>query len=196
MKKMLCVLSFSMVLFSCSHEVNRERNPKVVIDKSPSMPEWVKETNVNQLDGDQIYLVGRESIKGDQRLSGCFEMASFELKNKIIREVGEEIRGTIDQAIPDISENSEAVLSRVSTGKWTGKLVGLSTDSEYFERYRLFDFNQADSYKERIDCFVRMKIAKSDINRMKRDIIEELKKVDPKIKEAILNKQVNFFSKE
>ena len=195
---------FAVLIFmtsSCSSNKNSPREKsqmpaKVVVDKSTSTPDWINESSVQKIVGDEVYIVSKETIRGDQRLSGCYELASFEAKNKLIRELGEEIRGAIDQAMPDISESTDSILTKVSSGKWEGKVVGLSTQEEYFERYRLFEFNDSDTYKERIDCQVRMKISKSNLNRMKVGLVEEFKRADPRINEAIVSKQVDFFKQD
>lgn len=190
---------FLLVGCSSNKQSNYEKSEKpskVLVDHSPKKPDWVMDSITSKEEGEHFIMFSKETVRGDQRLNGCYELASFEAKNKMVREIGEEIKGAIDQAIPDISESTDAILSRVSSGKWEGKVYGMSVEEEYFERYRLFDYNEADSYKERIDCYVKMKISKKDLNRMKVSLVDELKKVDPRIQEAITKKQIDFFHKE
>ena len=165
---------------------------KVIVDKSSETPEWTLSSQIVEEKDDFVFIVGKETIMGNQRLSGCYEIASFDVRNRLIREMSESIKGEISQYMPDINENSESVFTKVATSKWNGKISGLQNESEYFERYRIKEANSKNAI-ERINCFVRSKISKGDYNKLKMSYLNELKEADPKIKEAIANKQLNFF---
>lgn len=149
-------------------------------------PLWVKDLDVRSEDETKVQLKVTHTIRGDQRLNACFDMARLDLSEELLKEVAENLRGALDNAETHISEEAEVVLGKVRSSDYSGQLSGVIVKSRYFERYQIKD-------AERIDCHLLGEISKSDYRKLKQRIIDKLSQVDSKIKEAIAKKQVDFF---
>lgn len=154
--------------------------------KKDSPPDWVHETKVSWEEKDKVHLRSSYTARGNERIAGCFDLARLDAKEKLLSEVNNDVRGTLDNAQQSISENAEAVLGKVRTASFEGKVRGLRFSEEYFERYLIGD-------TERIDCHVLGEMKMSDYNNLKRAVIDELAQVDFRVKEAITKKQIDFF---
>ena len=184
MKKIL--LLFLGLLASCSSLKVPQR---VFLDSSlrkDTPPDWVNQSKVSWEEKDKVLLRTSYSARGNERISGCFDLARLDAKEKLLSELNNDVRGTIDNAQQSISENAEAVLGKVRSASFEGKVRGLRFSEEYFERYLIGD-------TERIDCHVLGEINLSDYNSLKRAVVDEIVRVDTRVKEAITKKQIDFF---
>jgi len=184
----LPVLSLAL-LIGCAHSGTK----KVTIDKSESTPDWVSDPKISYEKADKVFFIAKEEVRGDERLGGCYDLASLLNRENLLRSIADEVKGAIDNAQTSISENAENVLGKVRSGKWEGKIIGFRDVEKAFERYQLI--NSADgSNVERISCALLSEIKKSDYQETKRSVINKIVSVDPKLKEAITNKQIQFFT--
>jgi len=154
--------------------------------RKDSPPEWVNQVQVAKEENDKIVFRASFTARGNERIAACFDLARLDAKEKILSEVNNDVRGSLDNAQQSISEDAEAVLGKVRTASFQGKLRGLRFSEEYFERYMIGD-------TERIDCHVLGEMKLSDYNNLKRSVVDDLARVDTRVKEAITRKQIDFF---
>ena len=75
------------------------------------------------------------------------------------------------------------------SGKWEGTIYGFKVTEQYFERYLI-------NGVERIDCYILTELTKQDYDKTKRSVVDKIVPEDPRIKEDIAKKQIDFFSEE
>lgn len=188
MKKIIIAFLF---LSACS-----STGPKrVTIDSSGDKPKWVEDNKTTWTDGDTVFFKSKNTVRGDQRENGCRDLASMDNREELLKGMASELKTAIDNAQTDISENAELVLGKVRSGKWEGRIVGLRDDQSWFERYQIRDDSTAEK-TERIDCYILSKISKHDYAETKRAVVNKIVAVDPRLKEAITQKQIRFFSEK
>lgn len=178
-----------MMLFlsSCSSLKIPER---VFLDSSlrkDSPPDWVNDSKVAWEKNERVFLKSSFTARGNERVGGCFDLARLDAKEKLLSEIKNEVKGSLDNAQQSISENAEAVLGKVRTASFEGNVRGLRFSEEYFERYLIGE-------NERLNCHVLAEITLSDYNHLKQEVLNQLVQVDPKVREAITEKQINFFA--
>ena len=183
-KSLISILTLS--LSACSSLKVPQR---VFLDstlKKDSPPEWVNQVKVSWEDKDKVFMRSSYTARGNERVAGCFDLARLDAKEKVLSEVNNDVRGSLDNAQQSISENAEAVLGKVRTASFEGKVRGLRFSEEYFERYLIGE-------TERLNCHVLGEMKLSDYNDLKRAVVVELSRVDARLKEAITKKQIDFF---
>lgn len=191
MKKLLIPLAIG-TLSACSTMEPK----KVIIDKSPfEKPDWVESPKLTWSDDGRIYFKSSQTIRGNQRLNGCYTLAANQNREQALREMAEEMKGATDEAQTDLNENAELILNKVRSGKWEGRIYGLRDEEHYFERYQ-FVTEATEESVERIDCYAVSSMKISDYNRTKNDVVNKVKAVDPKLREAIAKKTVDFFKSD
>lgn len=156
---------------------------------SDDLPDWAKSTKTSWEKDNKIYMKATHQVRGNERVAGCYDLARLNAKEAMLSAIANDVRGRIDNAQQSISENAEIVLSKVRTGEFDGRLIGFKINEEYYERYKVEE-------NEKIDCYVLGEIKQSDYDQVKRAVVDRVVAVDPKLKEAIKNKQVDFFNKE
>ena len=161
---------------------------KVVLDESPSRPSWVNDAKTSWEDSGKIEIKATQEIRGNERLAACYDLARLNAKSALIAEVQEEIKGVFDTHEATLSENAEVVLSKSRSAEFGGKVSGIRFTEDYFSRFRIGE-------DERIDCFVLGELSKEDYSRLKRAILFKVEEADPKIKEQIKEKHIQFFEK-
>lgn len=186
MQKPAFGLVLMLVLSSCAST----RSGRLFLDSTThrdNPPDWVDRTRtVWEKDG-KIYLKATHTVRGDERVNGCFDLARLDSKERILSEIANDVKGSLDNAQQSISESAEVVLGKVRSGQFDGRLSGLRFGEEYYERYKIGE-------QERIDCHVLGEIRETDYNAVKKSILERVVAVDPRLKEAITRKQIDFFS--
>lgn len=155
---------------------------------SDDPPKWARSLKKTWEDDGKVMIRATHTIRGDERVNGCYDLAKLDGKEAILSEIATDIRGSLDNAQTSLSENAETVLGKVRTGEYAGRLVGLRFTEEYFERYRIVE-------TERIDCHVLGEMKLSDYNMVKKAVVDRVAAVDARVKEAITTKQVDFFRK-
>lgn len=189
--KKLILLAAAIFLAACAGNGVK----KVVVDESPNKSSWVDDERISWEDGDKLFFKSKQTVRGDQRLNGCYTLASHDNREVMIRQIAETMKGATDEAQSDISENAELILGKVRSGEWAGKLYGFKDEGQFFERYQIRDL-ESRNVTERIDCYTLSSMSKSDYTRTKNEIVNKIQAIDPKIKSAIVNKQVQFFEPE
>ncbi len=160
---------------------------KVVIDESEQKPAWVGNSRTAWEESGKIYLKSSQQIRGNERLSGCYDLARMNAKTLLISEIQESIKGVLDTNEASLSENAEIVLSKSRSSEFSAAVAGVRFSAEYFARYRIDD-------EERIDCHVLSEISKQDHTRLKRMVLSKVVEADPKVKEQIQKKHLDFFN--
>lgn len=162
------------------------RGPKALLDQSSTQPSWVNSTKIAWAEGDQVFFKTEYSIRGDERLNGCYQLAKLETKENLLREIAEDVRGQIDSAQQSISEDAELVLNQSRTSDFAGKVTGLRFLEQYHERFQV-------SGQERLHCYLLSSIKRSDYESIRRAVIYKVVAVDPGLREALNKKQIQFF---
>lgn len=180
--KILRLISMTLVVQGCVTS-----GAKTVLDSSPSKPSWVDDAKLVWEDDGKVFFKAMHSIKGAERLNGCYTLGQLDAKENLLSEIANEVKGSIDAAETSLDENAEVVLGKVRSAEFAGKVQGLRFSEQYFERYTVAD-------TERIDCYVLGEIKQADYTKTKQSVINKVAAADPRIKEAITQKQIDFFS--
>jgi hypothetical protein len=130
-----------------------------------------------------------QEIRGNERLSACFDLARLNARSELVSEIQANIKGVLDTHEATLSENAEIILSKSRTEEFGGKISGLRFVEDYSVRYRIGE-------DERVTCHVLAEIAKDDYTRLKRLILTKVEEADPRLKEQIVNKAIDFFKKD
>ena len=154
-----------------------------------SAPSWVSSPKIGWDEHVSHFLHSRHTVRGNERVNGCYDLARFDAKETLLTEISEDIRGRLDQADQSISEAAEVILAKTRSGQFKGRISGLRFREEYFERYLIND-------TERIDCHVLSEISTADYNHVKRSVLNKVAEVDPRVRESITRRQIDFFSTE
>lgn len=182
MKKCSYVVALGLIVTGCA-----SKEKKVIVDSSANRPAWVDTTKITWAEGDQVFFKQEYSVRSDERLNGCYQLAKLEAKESLVREIAEELKGQIDNAQQSLSESAELVLSQVRSSEYGGKVTGMRFLEQFHERSVV---NQT----ERLDCFVLGSVKKSDYESIKRQILYKVSEADPDVKKAIKERSVKFFT--
>lgn len=190
MKILFLIVITGFVFSGCSSTpTNSTYAGRVYIDSTThrdgDTPSWVSETKTKWESGDKVYIKASHTIMGSERLSGCYDLAILDGKEKVMREASEEVRGTITNAEESLSESSENLLGKVREGKWEGTIKNMNETDRFFIRYLANNV-------ERIDCDVLFQMTKTDYDRVKLGIAQAVERIDPKLKAALIQKHVDF----
>lgn len=180
----LIVYLVATVLTACTGGPKKE---VLEVGQSNGKPNWVNSTKISWNEGDQVFFRTQYTIRGSERINGCYQLAKLETKETLLREISEDIKGQIDNAQQSISEDAEIVLNQSRTGEYRGKVTGLRFLEQYHERYRI-------DGTERIDCFILGSIRVQDYESIRRAVVYKMAEVDPGLRQALNQRQVDFFS--
>ena len=182
MKKILLI---SLIfIYGCS-SVSR----KIILDtSSPDKPSWAKKSEISWEEKKKIVFKGDYTIRGDQRANACIDLAKLNVKESLITEIQDELKGAVDNASDSIREDAEIILNKSRTAQYRGSISGLRFTSRYWEKYTL-----TATEEQKISCHVLGNISKSDYVKTKRNVVNKITKANPKLKDAMLNKQIKFF---
>lgn len=183
--KALCVYLLIGMQVGCMSTTGKREI--VEIGGQADKPKWVDSTKLAWNEGDEVFFRTQYTIKGDERVNGCYQLAKLEVKETLLREMAEEIRGQIDNAQQSISENAEIILNQSRSGEFSGRVTGLRHLEQYHERFKV-------GGSERIDCFVLSVIKKSEYEAIRKVIVFKMAEVDPGLKAAMNKRQIDFFS--
>ena len=164
---------------------------KVVLNtSSPNKPDWVDDAKISWKKDKKIYFKGEYTVRGNERTNACLDLAKLNVKESLITEIQEELKGAVDNASDSIREDAEIILNKSRSSQYRGAISGLRFTSSYWERYELATHEQKNS------CYVLASISESDYLKTKRNVVNKITRANPKLKEAVLKKQVNFFEKD
>ena len=179
----------SLLFTACSSMDIQKRRFLDSTSHLDSPPEWVNSTKATWENKEKVFIRSSYSVKGNERVNGCYDLAKLDSKEALLSEISNDVKGSLDNAQQSISEDAEVVLGKVRTGEFGGRVMGMRFSEQYFERYLV-------GQVERVDCHVLAEIKAGDYNRIKREIVDKIVSVDPRLKEAITKKQVDFFKKD
>lgn len=181
-KSKLFLLS-ALISASCSTSPKR-----VVLDTSGDKPAWTESSKLIWEKDGFVMLKASYTVRGNERPNGCIDLAKLDAKENLISEIKNEVKGSIQNAQESISEDAEIVLGKVRSSEFEGSISGLRFDESYWERYQISDADQ------KVQCHVLAKMKKDDYLSTKLSIVNKVAAVDPRLKEAITQKQIDFFS--
>lgn len=183
MKKLIIFSSFFLIFVACSSAPKR-----VLLDSSvPKKPDWTKEAKISWKKDKHIFYKGSYTVRGDQRASACVDLAKLDVKEALITEIQEDLKGAIDNASDSIRADAEIILNKSRSAKYDGQISGLRFNSSYWEKYALIN------HEHKITCYVLASISEGEYRETKRRVLNKITQANPKLKEAITNKQINFF---
>jgi hypothetical protein len=193
--KYLVILSLPIALAACSttSKVAEEKaaaRRRVVIDNTyhgPTLPEWTRDGKSSWDDGKVLYFKAEHTVRGDQRIDACFDLAKMNLKENLVTEISATIKGEINLASEGISEASETALTKSFTQQIEANITGLKHSEQLFERYLNGD-------TERIDCFVMSKMTHDDYSMLKTHVLQKAAKSNSELAEILRKRQAQFFS--
>lgn len=184
MKKMIIIVSI-LLLTGCASMKNR-----IFLDStthSDSLPSWAKGTTQVWEEDGKVHFHGYQGILGNERITAGLKLASLNAKDAMVTEIASDFRTRVDVAQQSISEDAELVLGQVLTSETSGRITGFRVTDHYYERYILNE-------TERIGCHVLGVISKQNYNKLKSTVFRKIVEVAPVLKEAITNKQIDFFN--
>ena len=183
------IFTFSMLalfLASCS---TIPRKSKVILDSSSSIkPKWTNSSKTGWEEKGRVYLKATHTVQGNERANGCIDLAKLDAKEDLISEIQNEIRGSLDNAQESISEDAEVILGKARSAEFSGKISGLRFVESYWEKYQIGRRDQ------KLTCHVLAQIKMRDYMQTKRAVVNKVMKADPKLREAVTKKQINFFN--
>lgn len=182
--------SYLFIMFFVANGCSSLGPRKVVLDSSTtSTPNWANSPKTAWADDGKIFIKASSTVNGTDRLDACFSIAKLNGRENLLSEIVMEVRGTINQANQSLSESAENYLTQVRSGEFSGRLIGLRFSEEYFERFVIQD-------KERISCYALGEVKEVDYNAVKREIVDRVAAIDNRLKEAITEKDINFFKRQ
>ena len=176
-------LSLLTLLAACSTPSELK---KTILDQSASRPGWMDQAKTAWEEDQKIKIRGTQQIRGNERLAGCYDLARINATGLLVGEIQENIKGVLDTHETSLSENAEILLTKSRSSEFRAQASGVRFTEEFFVRYRIGDV-------ERIDCHVLSEISKEDHTRLKRAILDKVVEADPRIKEQIQMKHIDFF---
>ncbi len=168
---------------------NNQEIRKLVIENSQAgdtLPDWVHSAKVSWDDQDTYYLKSMHSIRGDQRVNGCFDLAKLGAKENLSNEILSTVKGEVVTATTGLSEEENEALTRSVITNYSNNIRGLRVNEQAYERYLIND-------TERIDCYILFSVKKTDFKRMKNAIYEQAKTAT---EEILKNRQKSFLTTE
>ena len=181
------VLFLSIVLFCGCSSTPR----KVVLDtSSPNKPDWVDDSRISWNKDKRIHFKGDYTVRGNERANACVDLAKLNIKEALITEIQEELKGAVDNASDSIREDAEIILNKSRTAQYSGSISGLRFTGSYWEKYAL----ATDEHK--ISCHVLGSVSEADYRKTKRNVLNKITRANPKLKKAIAKKQIDFFSED
>lgn len=156
---------------------------------SDTPPTWVDADKIRWEEGEQIFFKSSHSVRGNERVNGCYDLARLDTKEKVLSEIENDIKGRIDNVSQGLSEAAEVALGKVRSERYSGNAAGIRFTDQYFERYFV-------AQTERVDCHVLGHISKADYQMLARNVATRVIQVDPRLKEAITQAQINVIQED
>jgi len=162
---------------------------RVFIDStahSDSLPTWATGKLAWEGDG-KVFIHANHTVMGSQSVDACYDLTKLDSTERLLSEISDDVKGRIDNASDSLNEDAETVLAKSRTSGYAGLVIGLRITEQYFERYTL-------GATERITCHSLAEIKQRDYDRVKRSVVDKIIAADPSIKNAVRQKQIDFFS--
>ncbi len=187
----ITVLVGLQLLLACSTS-QKPNQARVVLEnsmKGEDLPKWVSDAKINWEQDNQLYFKSSYTIAGNQRINGCWDLAKIEMKESLLSELSQDIKGEVSLANEGISEGLDPLITKSIRTNIEGQVRGLKTQEQVFERYTV---NQV----ERIDCFVMGTMSKADYAVLKTSVLKNLASVSAEVADAVRKRQKDFFSEK
>lgn len=157
-----------------------------VIDSSGPRPEWALGSKAVLEEGEILSFRSQSTVRGDERIGSCFDLSRLQVQERILTEIQSTLRGVLNQAQTSPSEAVELLLTKSLSSEFSGRIRGVRTTDEYFERYRIGD-------SERIECYTLNQIRKSEFDQIRQALVSQMVAADPAVKAALSEGQSTFF---
>ena len=95
----IAILSLQ-IMVGCSSS-QKAGSGRIVIEnsvKGDDLPKWVTNTKVSWEESDQHYFKSTYTVAGNQRINGCWDLAKLEMKESLLSELSQDIKGEISLA--------------------------------------------------------------------------------------------------
>ena len=162
----------------------------MVLDTSSSdRPDWVDNSRISWKEDRRIHFKGDYTVRGNERANACIDLAKLNVKEALITEIQEELKGAVDNASDSIREDAEIILNKSRSAEYSGSISGLRFIGRYWEKYTL------PTHEQKISCHVLGSIGEADYMKTKRSVLNKITRVNPELKEAVRKKQIDFFKK-
>lgn len=180
----ITILLIGLMITACSSTGPR----KIILDQSSNnKPAWTNSNKLAWQEEDHIYLRAIHTIKNNERINGCMDLAKLDAKENLISEIKNDIKGSIDNAQQSINVDAEVVLGKVRSSEFQGSISGLRFVEFYWEKYQMGNDEQVTT------CHVLSQIKEKDYVKTKKAVLNNVIAIEPRIKEAISRKQIDFF---
>ena len=179
------------LLLGCSTS-QKSKQGRVVIEnslKGEELPSWVADPKTNWEKDTELFFKSSYTVAGNQRINGCWDLAKLEMKESLLSELSQDIKGEVTLANEGISEGLDPLITKSVRTNIEGQVRGLKTQEQIFERYVINDI-------ERIDCFVMGTMSKTDYAVLKNSIFKQLTSVSAEVADAVRKRQKEFFSEK
>ena len=128
---------------------------KIILNSSSSKkPEWVDSSDLSWEKDKRYFFKGDYTIRGDERVNACVDLAKMNVKESFITEIQEELKGALASATESIQNSAEILLTKSQLSKYQGSIRGLRFKSKYWEKYVLAN------EEEKVSCYVLAEIDK------------------------------------
>jgi hypothetical protein len=179
-----------LALVGCSTgAVRPDKLEKQVIDNGSggSPPAWVQDTKVSWIgDGNVHKFKAFHSIKGDERLNACFELARLDAQEQITSEIWADFKATVSHSTNGISESMEDIFVQSRNLETKSNIRGLRFTEAYHQRYLV-------NGTERVDCFVLGELTDGDYRQMRAHLLSPVVEANPELRKAIEDKHKEMF---
>lgn len=189
--KNILVVGFGVLAFTGCATVTQKSLGKVILDKSytKDRPDWSVHEKDSWAENDMIYIKSSYTVRGDQRVNACYDLARLSVHEGLLAEIKSDIRAENNLASEGLSENEEQLMTKSLSESLKGSISGVNIQSRIFERYLI-------NSTERIDCLILAAIKKDEYEKLKRNSAKIVLSVTPQVAEAVREKQKNFFASE
>ena len=183
MKNVICSILIG-ALMGCSSSMK-----KMILDSSsPNRPDWINSNNISWEKNNKYFFKGDYTIRGDERVNACIDLAKINVKETLITEMQEDLRGALASASESIKRSAEILLTKSQTSQYQGSISGLRFESKYWEKYSI------SNNEEKISCYVIAYLSKKDYVKIKQKIVNKMIGISPSLKKAVMDRQVDFFN--
>lgn len=173
-----------------SRPFSSSKQGRLVLDNSArggELPAWVSSGQVGWEQGDSMYFKSTYTVGSGQRVNGCYDLAKLDLKESLLSELSQDIKGELNLGSEGISEGLDPLVTKSIRTNIEGTVRGLKVREQYFERYVVSDV-------ERVDCYVQALMTKTDYNKLKNSVLKQMASVSDDVAAAMRKRQHNFFN--
>lgn len=164
----------------------------VVLERSTKgndLPTWTSNSEMSWNNNDEIQLKGQYTLKGNQRVNACYDLAKGDARENLVSEMSVNFQSEINSYTQGISADENIELNKMFISQAKNKITGLRVSESAFERVLV-------NSEERINCFVLFSISKKSYQENMANAKSEVSKVNSEIIEKMKSRGLDFFSSE